>query len=126
MPRKDMKSALAASMAAEQAAVEDRFARAETVLAARSVGGEVSVVPPAPPPVPAVPKVVRDSFTMPEGDYRLIATMRERLLRLGVASTKAEVLRAALRLLAAAEDADLVEAVSSLEKVKTGRPSPRP
>lgn len=121
-----MKSALTASMAAEQAAVEDRFARAETVLAARSVGGEVSVAPQAPPPVPAVPKVVRDSFTMPEGDYRLIATMRERLLRLGVASTKAEVLRAALRLLAAAKDADLVEAVSSLEKVKTGRPSPRP
>lgn len=128
-----MKSALASTMASEQAAVEDRFARAETVLAVRSVGGEaeveVSVAAPAPaaaPLMPPVPKVVRDSFTMPEGDYGLIATLRERLLRQGVASTKAEVLRAALRLLAASEDAAVVEAVSSLVKVKTGRPSPRP
>lgn len=122
-----MKTALSTSLQSEQKAVEERFARAETVLAARSVGAEpiVPVVetPRPTPPALAVPKVVRDSFTMPEADYALIGELRARLLRCGVASTKAEMLRAGLQLLAALSEEELQEAVAGLAKVRTGRPA---
>ena len=67
--------------------------------------------------------VVRDSFTMPEADYTLIAQTRQRSLKQGVAVTKAEVLRAGLKILSNLKDDELVNVITSLEKVKTGRPN---
>ncbi len=67
-------------------------------------------------------KVVRDSFSMPEEDYALIARMREKALKNQLAVTKAEVIRAGLHLLNKLDDSALTSTFRALEKVKTGRP----
>ena len=65
-------------------------------------------------------KVVRDSFTMPQNDYALIATLKERAN--GTHVKKSELLRAGLRLLSKLTAAQLKKSVADLEKIKTGRP----
>ena len=40
-------------------------------------------------------KLVRDSFTMPDGEYALIAALKKRCLDAGVPAKKSEILRAA-------------------------------
>lgn len=67
-------------------------------------------------------KVVRDSFTMPQSDYALIAELKEKAIAGGLHVKKSELLRAGLRLLAKSNLAQLKRAVSGLEKIKTGRP----
>ena len=69
------------------------------------------------------PKLVRDSFTFPEAEYALLAQLKRRLLGAGHEVKKSELLRAGLASLAALSDADLVQALAQLEKLKTGRPS---
>lgn len=68
-------------------------------------------------------KVVRDSFTMPKSDYDKIAALKARCLAAGVSVKKSELLRAGLVMLEAAAQKRLLAAVSSVEQVKTGRPS---
>ncbi len=115
-----MKNAIAASLNAETDAFKSRLDRAEAALqtpespAAQNGGRGAPVAPP-------VPLVVRDSFTMPEGDYALISATQKRCLRRGVGVTKSEVLRAGLLALSRLNDADLAALVGDLEKVKTGR-----
>ncbi len=67
-------------------------------------------------------KVVRDSFTMPQDDYALIAELKEKAIAAGVHVKKSELLRAGLRLLAKSNAAQLKRIVTGLEKIKTGRP----
>lgn len=69
------------------------------------------------------PKQVRDSFTMPDGEYALIATLKKRCLNAGVAAKKSEILRAAVANLARLSDASVVAAVRRLDVIKTGRPT---
>jgi len=68
-------------------------------------------------------KLVRDSFTMPEGEYAFIAALKKRCLKAGVSVKKSEILRAAVANLAKLGDATLVAAVRRLEVIKTGRPA---
>jgi hypothetical protein len=68
-------------------------------------------------------KLVRDSFTMPEGEYALVAALKKRCLKVGVSVKKSEILRAAVANLAKLSDASLVAAVRRLEVIKTGRPA---
>jgi hypothetical protein len=68
-------------------------------------------------------KVVRDSFTMPKSDYVKFAELKQRCLDAGVSVKKSELLRAGLALLAAAPPKKLIDAVSALDTVKTGRPA---
>ena len=79
------------------------------------------VIKPKVIPVPAK-KVVRDSFSMPEDDYSLIAALRSRALKNQLAVNKAEVIRAGLQVLNSLSDSELSKALQALEKVKTGRP----
>jgi len=68
-------------------------------------------------------KVVRDSFTMPQNDYALIATLKEKAMTSGgVHLKKSELLRAGLHLLSKLSALQLKKAVADLEKIKTGRP----
>ncbi len=67
-------------------------------------------------------KVVRDSFTMPQTDYALIAEIKQKALKAGLHVKKSELLRAGLRALDKLGAAQLKRAVASLEKIKTGRP----
>lgn len=71
---------------------------------------------------PKKPKLVRDSFTIPESDYALFATLKQRALAAGVEVKKSELLRASMALLAALSDAELVKAIGQVERIKTGRP----
>lgn len=69
------------------------------------------------------PKLVRDSFTMPETEYVLIAAIKQRCLDQGLAARKSEVLRAALANLARLGDKSVASAIRRLDPVKTGRPA---
>jgi hypothetical protein len=96
--------------------------------APRSATGKAT----APAPVPAAvktdkavkarPRLVRDSFTMPETDFALIAALKTRALVARRAAKKSELLRAGLHALAALDAKTLVVALDQLEPVKTGRP----
>ena len=66
-------------------------------------------------------KVVRDGFSMPKSDYRLIGQLKERALTLGVEAKKSEILRAGVKLLSGLDNGALLAALKSLESVKTGR-----
>jgi len=68
-------------------------------------------------------KLVRDSFTMPDLEYALIAMLKKRCLDAGVSAKKSEILRAAVANLAKLSDASVVAAVRRLEVIKTGRPA---
>lgn len=68
------------------------------------------------------PKLVRDSFTIPETDYALFAALKQRALTAGVEVKKSEILRAAVLVLAKLDDAELVKAIGLVERIKTGRP----
>jgi hypothetical protein len=67
-------------------------------------------------------KVVRDSFTMPQADYELIAVLKQKALKVGLHVKKSELLRASLQAFAKLTAAQLKRALSGLEKIKTGRP----
>jgi hypothetical protein len=67
-------------------------------------------------------KVVRDSFTMPQSDYDLIAEIKQKMLKTGLHVKKSELLRAGLHVLSKQTAAQLKQTVASLEKIKTGRP----
>lgn len=67
-------------------------------------------------------KMIRDSFTMPEDDYSILDTLKTKCLLNGIEVKKSELLRAGLLTLAKCSDASLIQAVSEVEKIKTGRP----
>lgn len=68
-------------------------------------------------------KLVRDSFTMPETEYAVIALLKKRCLKAGVSAKKSEILRAAVAGLAKLSDASVLAAIRRLEVIKTGRPA---
>lgn len=68
-------------------------------------------------------KVIRDSFTIPEDDYQLIKTLKQRCLGMGISIKKSELLRAGLHALQEMKDAQLGAMAGRIEKVKTGRPA---
>jgi len=130
MTKKSMKSALTSSLKAENEAVRSRFEKAESLLESKTQQAtsclptdsaqqqSLGALQPA-----HKEKVIRDSFTLPSKDYELIAAIRQRYLGLAVNATKSEVIRAGLHILQSLSDEELVQAIDSLEKVKTGRPS---
>ena len=71
---------------------------------------------------PKASKVIRDSFTFPETDYRKISELKKACLGLGINAKKSEILRAGLHVLASLDKAKLKEVISKIEKIKTGRP----
>jgi len=73
---------------------------------------------------PAKPRkaLVRDSFTMPDVDFALIAALKERALGAGRPAKKSELLRAGLQALAALDSKKLRAALERLEPIKVGRP----
>src|SRR5918998_4707195 len=117
MAKKDMKSALGASLKAEEQAVKDRFEKAESV-----IGGGKSSSRAEHPPSNGAGKVIRDSFTIPGDEYELISRIKKRCMKAGVSPNKSEVLRAGLAALDAMPDRELAKLFGKLQRVKTGRP----
>ncbi|MEI6026348.1 MAG: hypothetical protein WCT47_06630 [Betaproteobacteria bacterium] len=68
------------------------------------------------------PRLVRDSFTMPEDDFALVAALKARALKQGRAAKKSELLRAGLQLLSQQTPQALVAVLERLQPIKTGRP----
>jgi hypothetical protein len=66
--------------------------------------------------------LVRDSFTMPQSDFALIATLKSTALGARRAAKKSELLRAGLHMLAGLDAQALAVVLDRLETVKTGRP----
>lgn len=67
-------------------------------------------------------KLVRDSFTMPQSDFDLIAALKERALGFKRPTKKSELLRAGLQVLAGLNDASLQASLNALAPLKPGRP----
>jgi len=67
-------------------------------------------------------KLVRDSFTMPQQDFGLIAVLKERALGFKRPAKKSELLRAGLHALQQLTDTQLRGALDSLAPLKAGRP----
>jgi hypothetical protein len=77
--------------------------------------------PTEPQPTPRA-VLVRDSFTMPQAEYAVLAVLKQRLLKLGHEAKKSELLRASLARLAALDDDALLQAAQSVTRLATGRP----
>jgi len=92
--------------------------------AAKAAGAAPKQAANKPKKAPKV-KIVRDSFTMPQGEYQKIAEIKEICLEAGLPVKKSEVLRAGLKALAGLNAAQLQRALAGLEKIKTGRPKKR-
>ena len=101
-PRKAVKKATAPAAATAASAV------ATTVAALR--------------PAKVKDKLVRDSFTMPQSDFDLIAQLKERALGFKRPAKKSELLRAGLQVLQGLDDAFLRTALDALVPLKPGRP----
>lgn len=72
---------------------------------------------------PKKPKLVRDSYAMPEAEYARIGELKKRLAALGRETKKSELLRGGIALLAALSDAELTAVMGRVERIKTGRPA---
>ena len=68
------------------------------------------------------PKLVRDSFTMPEDEYAALGEMKKTCLKAGVSVKKSELLRVAVSLLRKMDMPELQQALDGLVPVKAGRP----
>jgi hypothetical protein len=68
------------------------------------------------------PRLVRDSFTMPEGEYAVLAQVKQACLKAGFAIKKSELLRIGVALISQIDLATLQSVLASLPQLKTGRP----
>lgn len=115
----------AAKAPAAKAPAAKRSAGSAAKGATKSLGKRAVAPKAAPAPKPEKvrkPKLVRDSFTMPKTEYAAIDAIKARAARLGRPSKKSEVLRAGVMWLASLDDAALVQALSAVPAIKTGRP----
>jgi hypothetical protein len=71
---------------------------------------------------PARPVLVRDSFTMPEQEYAVLADVKQACLRAGIDVKKSELLRIGVALLGRVDIATLKSVLAALPQLKTGRP----
>jgi hypothetical protein len=77
----------------------------------------------APAAVPSArPRLVRDSFTMPEQEYAVLGTVKQACLKAGFEVKKSELLRIGVALLGQLDMASLRAVLDSLPQLKTGRP----
>ena len=122
MAERDMKTALSTSLKAEERALDSRMAKADAYFSHAGTTPITAAEPPHTAPALAHDKVIRDGFSMPANDYKLIAAIQARALTAGIGVTKSKVLRAGLRVLDAMPVEQLKEVLAAVEDVKTGRP----
>ena len=71
---------------------------------------------------PRKPRLVRDSYTIPQNEHQRLDAMKARALAYGVGIKKSELLRAGLLVLDALDDIGFRAAIERVEVIKTGRP----
>ncbi len=68
------------------------------------------------------PKLVRDSFTMPEAEYAVLGIVKKNCLKAGIEVKKSQLLRIGLALLNQVDQAGLKKMIAELPALKAGRP----
>ncbi|WP_317205351.1 hypothetical protein [Janthinobacterium sp.] len=68
------------------------------------------------------PKLVRDSFTMPEAEYAVLGLVKKSCLKAGFEIKKSELLRIGVALISQIDLATLQSVLAALPQLKTGRP----
>jgi hypothetical protein len=68
------------------------------------------------------PKLVRDSFTMPEAEYRVLGDVKKACIKAGFEVKKSELLRVGVALIRNLEPQALQKVLSTLPSLKAGRP----
>lgn len=68
------------------------------------------------------PKLVRDSFTMPEQEYAVLGQVKKACIKAGFEIKKSELLRIGVALISQMDLATLQNVLSGLPQLKTGRP----
>ena len=68
------------------------------------------------------PQLVRDSFTIPESEYAVLAKVKKACLKEGFEIKKSELIRIGIALLADMSSSKVKSAKKKLQTVKTGRP----
>lgn len=68
------------------------------------------------------PKLVRDSFTMPEHEYAVLAQVKKACLKAGFEIKKSELLRIGVALISQIGMPELKKILANLPQLKTGRP----
>lgn len=120
------KPAAEAPAKATRPAVKAAAKAAAKSLAAPAAKRAPRKAPAAPPPAreadTARPVLVRDSFTMPEQEYAVLAEVKQACLRAGIDVKKSELLRIGVALLGQVDVAILKAVLAALPQLKTGRP----
>lgn len=109
-----------AAKATKAAKAPDRVLSAKPAVTTRPAPAVTTAA--ADKPRKAKAKLVRDSFTMPQADFDLIATLKQRALVFQRPAKKSELLRAGLHALLALGDLELRAALDDLTALKPGRP----
>ena len=81
-----------------------------------------AAIPVREPVSAARPVLVRDSFTMPEQEYAVLAEVKQACLRAGIEVKKSELLRIGVALLGQLDLSTLKSVLAALPQLKTGRP----
>ena len=68
------------------------------------------------------PKLVRDSFTMPDTEYAALGEIKKACLKAGIEAKKSELLRAGVALLKRLDTDSIREVLATLPSLKAGRP----
>lgn len=71
---------------------------------------------------PKKPKLVRDSFTMPEAEYAVLGQVKKDCLKAGFEVKKSELLRVGVALIRQLDTTKLKEVLDTLPALKSGRP----
>lgn len=92
--------------------------------AAKAPAGERVIVASAKPPKEKLkkPKLVRDSFAMPETEYEVLRDMKKTCMKAGIDIKKSELLRVGVALLKKQTPAEIEAALANLVPLKAGRP----
>jgi hypothetical protein len=114
----------AKAVAAKSPAVALKNAAKALVKAAKETpaAGRSRAVQAAPAPQSGRPVLVRDSFTMPDGEYAVLASVKQACLKAGFEIKKSELLRIGVALVGRLDTATLRQVQGSLPQLKTGRP----
>lgn len=120
----EVKKAIAKKAVVKKAAVKKPVLKKEPVKApvAKAIAPAKSGKA-APAPKAKKPKLVRDSFTIPKAEYVVLADLKQRAANLTRPAKKSELLRAAIKTLAALSDAAFLTALTQVPALKTGRPA---
>ena len=78
---------------------------------------------PAKPAKVKKPKLIRDSYAMPEAEYGRLVDLKKRLHVLGREVKKSELVRGGIAVLSALNDTELQAVIARVERIKTGRPA---